>query len=72
MTYGLDTGPLPEDWQPVEAVAIVKCFADDDTGAGAVKLATRGTESLNIWEAVGMLDCARADLLDQYKSTLEG
>lgn len=71
MTYGLDTGPLPEGEQPLEAIAVVKCLSADGDGPEAVHLSTRGSDGLNIWEAIGMLDCARRDLLDQYAASLD-
>lgn len=51
--FGLDLEEqLPDGWQPLEVIAIVKCLDGD----GVVRLCSRYSTSLNGWEALGMLD----------------
>lgn len=61
LIYGLDCAPLPDTYTPLEASVVVKCLDDE----GDVVLVTRNTESLKIWDRVGMLtvalDMARKD-----------
>jgi hypothetical protein len=70
--FGLEVGELPEGWQPVEALCIVRCvaFADDEGGTAAQKLSMRATEGLTIWEVMGMLTGYLADAKQQFLGTL--
>lgn len=54
--FGIDVESLPEGWQPLEVVCIVKCFDGD----GDVRLASRYSPGLNGWEALGMMDLEHA------------
>jgi hypothetical protein len=71
--FGLDIGELPEGWQPVEAVCIVRCvaFGEEASGTAAQKLSMRATEGLTCWEVLGMLDGYAADARQQFVETLE-
>lgn len=61
MIYGLTSDPLPDGWTPLSAVAIVKCLDRD----GTVRLCSRYTDSLNTWEALGMLTAEQGSLNHQ-------
>lgn len=53
--FGLEPqDPLPENSQPYESVALVKCLRAD----GELELAVRPTHGLTIWEELGMLRAA--------------
>lgn len=55
MIFGLEPrGPLPENWTPLEAIAVVKCLAAD----GEIVLHLSSTPALPSWEAIGMLTVA--------------
>lgn len=71
--FGVDTDDLPDGWSPVEAIAVVRCvdLSQDEGGPAASKLAVRATHNLTIWEALGMLTAACADLKAQYVDNLE-
>lgn len=47
--YGLELSDLPEDFQPLEAVVLVKCLTPD-----GVRLVARYTEGLYLWDVAGM------------------
>lgn len=70
--FGLEVGELPEGWQPVEALCIVRCvaFDDDEGGTAAQKLSMRASEGLTIWEVMGMLYGYLADARQQFIGTL--
>ncbi|GAA4082859.1 hypothetical protein [Actinomadura miaoliensis] len=55
--YGLQVEDLPEGWEPVEAVCVVKCLRPEDADFpyGLIAVATGG---LSTWEAEGMLSWA--------------
>lgn len=65
--FGLPIQPLPEGWQPLEACVVVKLL----DGKGAVALATRYTDSLNLWEALGMTVASADGLRDEIKNGFE-
>ncbi|HLT60887.1 MAG TPA: hypothetical protein VK020_06815 [Microlunatus sp.] len=52
--FGLPIDDLPDGWEPVEALVIVKCLRPEEDGYpyGLTALATDG---LSVWEAEGML-----------------
>jgi hypothetical protein len=56
--YGLAIDDLPEDWQPIEAVVLVKCIRPDADGNPYV-LASRRTDGVTPWEIAGMAECLR-------------
>ena len=70
--FGLEVGDLPDGWQPVEALCIVRCvhFGEDEGGTAAQKLSMRATEGLTVWEVLGMLDGYAADAREQFLGTL--
>lgn len=53
--FGLEVVDLPEGWQPVEALVVVKCLkpesSDDECPYGLVARASHG---LTTWEGEGM------------------
>lgn len=68
MIFGLEPcAALPDDWTPLEAVAIIKCLDED----GDVALHVTSTAGLNGWERLGMLtaavDVSRAYLADRFE-----
>ncbi|MBO0863449.1 MAG: hypothetical protein J2P16_00045 [Mycobacterium sp.] len=61
--------PWPQNWTPLEAVAVVKCL--DDEGSLALNLMC--TPGLTEWESVGMLTAARSVQLDDLdEAFIEG
>lgn len=55
MIFGLETThKLPENWTPLEAVAVIKCLDED----GSLGFVIRSTETLSNWECYGLLDLA--------------
>lgn len=42
--------PLPDGWQPIDCIAIYKCLDAD----GEVRVASRVSESLTLWESLGL------------------
>lgn len=54
MIFGLETNNLPENWTPLDAVAIVKCLDED----GELGFAIRNTKTLSTWESFGLLEIA--------------
>jgi hypothetical protein len=64
--YGLETGPLPDNYTPLEAISVVKCLDDE----GDVVLVNRCTDGLKVWDIVGLLtvtlDDARAAASESY------
>jgi hypothetical protein len=66
--FGMPIADLPSDWQPVQAVMVVECM-DPDTavsGAAAMRLSIRVTDTTTIWTAIGMLRSALVDLEQQF------
>ena len=50
--FGMPTNVvLPQDWMPVEGIAVIKCLDRE----GDPRLLVVATNTLNVWEAVGML-----------------
>jgi hypothetical protein len=62
--YGLPAGPLPEGWQAMEAITMVKCLVPD--GTLAYQWVMRSTGNLHIIEGIGALTGALADLKNDY------
>jgi hypothetical protein len=60
-----DGNPLPDGWQPLEALVLVKGINDD----GWVSWATLTTDSLNKMEALGMLVEQQDALLSWARKT---
>ena len=55
MIFGLDTTEdLPDNYVPLEAVAVIKCLNEE----GTPTLVLACTEALASWEALGMLTAA--------------
>ena len=54
--FGLEIGDLPDGWQAIEVIAVVKCVAlDDDAG---MTHSIRATPTLDMIEGVGLLEVA--------------
>lgn len=51
MIFNLETEPLPENWTPLDAVAVVKCLDEE----GNLSFVIRSTQSLTDWECYGLL-----------------
>jgi hypothetical protein len=62
--FGLPVEDLPEGWQPVEVVAIVKCLRPDGT-TFPYGLCSRVTDGLSPWEAAGMAEWAHRSAIQQ-------
>jgi hypothetical protein len=54
---GMDL-PIPDDWNPVGAVVVVRCL----DGAGRRRMTTRYAGDVMAWEAAGMLHAAIRDV----------
>jgi hypothetical protein len=64
MIFGLEPRhPLPENWTPLEAVAVVKCLDGD----GNLALDVVSTTGVTGWEALGMLTAAAATETDDLR-----
>ena len=67
LVLGLEVESLPENWTPLEAVAVVKALDAD----GVLRLLVRPTRGVTAWEAVGMLTVAvdgqRADIIESLE-----
>lgn len=50
--FGVEVEALPEGWQPLEVVCVVKCLDAE----GVVRLCSRYSSGLSGWEALGMMD----------------
>jgi hypothetical protein len=70
--FGLDVGELPDGWQPVEALVIVKCLIPDDSTSKQFpyRLSLRASDGLSMWEAAGMLRVNAADVDAQFVASL--
>ena len=55
---------LPDNWTPLEAVAVVKCLDEN----GDLSFAIRSTSTLSDWECFGLLELAAKS---QAKSILD-
>lgn len=72
--YGLQFGDLPEGWTPLRALIIIECIDLTDESpdeAGRKRLSIRHSDDLDAWTAVGLVECAAADLKKQFVATLE-
>lgn len=69
--YGVRVKDLPENWQGLEVVVLVKALNED----GKVCTIFRYSENLMGWEAIGLLRVAEAaatsDMLDDMYSSEE-
>jgi hypothetical protein len=55
LIFGLETTDnLPENWTPLDAVAIVKCLDEN----GNLSFVIRSTRTLSDWECFGLLEIA--------------
>ena len=55
MIFGLNTSsPFPENWTPLDAVAVVKCLDEN----GDLSFVIRSTKTLSDWECFGLLELA--------------
>lgn len=55
MIFGLEPSHnLPENWTPIDAVAVVKCLNED----GELTFMISSTETLSDWECYGLLEIA--------------
>lgn len=69
MIFGLTTSePFPENWTPLEGVAVVKCLDHE----GNLAFLIRSTPDLTDWECYGLLEIAAAaekrDILDNFEN----
>lgn len=65
---GMEIPDLPEGWQPVEAIVIVKCLrppVEDAEDNFAYGLASRLTDGMSTWEAAGMAEWAKRNAFEQ-------
>ncbi len=69
MIFGLETSTpdLPENWTPLEAVAVIKCLDEE----GLPSFCIRSTEGLSGWESFGLLELAAKsqakDIIDAFE-----
>lgn len=68
MIFGLEpSSELPENWTPLDAVAVVKCLDED----GDLAFVIRSTETLSNWECFGLLEmaakCQANDILNDIQ-----
>jgi hypothetical protein len=70
MIYGLECGPLPDEWQAMEAISMVKCLVPE--GKFSYQWSLRATEGLHIVEAIGALEAALFDLKNDYLKMVNG
>ena len=71
--FGIEVPGLPEDIQPIELIVIVKGLRTDKGAEGEFPycLASRISNGLSTWEAVGMAEWAKANALKQLTGTDE-
>jgi hypothetical protein len=62
--FGLPVDDLPDGWQPLEAIVIVKCIRPDATDM-PYALCTRRTDGMTPWETAGMAEWVRGAALQQ-------
>lgn len=69
MIFNLTTSEpeLPENWTPLEAVAVIKCLDEE----GSPCFAIRSTETLSGWEAVGLLEVAAKAQINDILGDME-
>lgn len=68
MIFGLETThKLPENWTPLEAVAVVKCLDEN----GELGFVIRSTATLSTWECYGLLDLAAKSQANTVLSNIE-
>lgn len=68
--FGLSFDELPDDWQAIDAVMLVKAIKPDGTEF-PYRIALRVTEGLTTWEMIGMIECLRQDAIAQYMTPPE-
>jgi len=56
--FGVEVDGLPEGWQPVEVLVIVKCLLPEGEGMGSYALAQRYSDGLQPWDVAGLLRAA--------------
>jgi hypothetical protein len=71
--YGVQMEDLPDGWQALDAMVIVKCIdASGDPNLSMQRLAMRSSDGVSSWEGVGMLTCYADELRKQFLgSTLD-
>jgi hypothetical protein len=60
--YGLPMHDLPDGWQPVEAIMVIKCIQPEGGTKFPYRFAFRATEGLTMMEASGMAEYAHENL----------
>lgn len=60
---GLNTEPLPDNWTPLDAIAVIKCLDEE----GETALVLRTSDGLRVWDSVGLLTVA----LDTQRQTAQ-
>jgi hypothetical protein len=66
--FGLEPScSLPENWTPLDAVAVIKCLDED----GDLTFAIRSTETLSDWESFGLLEIAAKSQASDILKNLE-
>lgn len=60
--FGLQADDLPEGWQAVDAVVIVKCIRPDGSDF-PYAMCSRMTDGMTPWETAGMADWVRVNAL---------
>jgi hypothetical protein len=70
---GLEVPDLPDGWQPVEAVTVIKCLVppEADDGGYPYRMVLRVTSGLGVAEVAGMAGCAEAEAKHQFVTGLE-
>jgi len=62
--FGLPVEDLPDGWQPVEAILIIKCLKPNGSEF-PYGLCARITDGMSTWEAAGMASWAVQNALAQ-------
>ena len=71
---GLEIGDLPEGYQPIEVVMMVKCLVPDSGNSDTfgTQWSMRASEGLHIVEALGAVQAVSADLKNDYINLVNG
>lgn len=68
MIFGLEpSDELPENWTPLDAVAVVKCLDEN----GDLSFVIRSTKTLSDWECFGLLELAAKSQANQIVKNIE-
>lgn len=68
MIFGLEPADnLPENWTPLDAVAVVKCLDED----GDLTFFISATQTLSDWECFGLLELAARSQSDSVVKNLQ-